>query len=106
MLDVKMKEELNQILNDNENVFVKFSTSWCGPCKMLAQTLKQIENECPNVKFVEIDVDEAQYDFASDYQVMSVPKVMMFKNNKCVDTFVGALPKNTLIERLKKTFGC
>jgi thioredoxin 1 len=53
---------------------------------------------------VEIDVDEAEDDFASTFQVMSVPKVMLFKNNKCVDTFVGALPKNSLVQKINTHF--
>ena len=57
-----------------------------------------------HVKFVEIDVDEAEDDFASTFQVMSVPKVMLFKNNKCVDTFVGAMPKNSLVQKINTHF--
>lgn len=104
MVEVNLKKELEEILNNEENVFVKFSTSWCGPCKILSQTLKQIETDFNNVKFVEIDVDEAEDDFASTFQVMSVPKVMLFKNNKCVDTFVGALPKNSLVQKINTHF--
>lgn len=104
MVEVNLKKELEEILNNEENVFVKFSTSWCGPCKILSQTLKQIETDFNNVKFVEIDVDEAEDDFASTFQVMSVPKVMLFKNNKCVDTFVGAMPKNSLVQKINTHF--
>jgi len=104
MVEVNLKKDLEEILNNEENVFVKFSTSWCGPCKILSQTLKQIETDFNQVKFVEIDVDEAEDDFASTFQVMSVPKVMLFKNNKCVDTFVGALPKNSLVQKINTHF--
>jgi len=104
MVEVNLKKDLEEILNNEENVFVKFSTSWCGPCKILSQTLKQIETDFNHVKFVEIDVDEAEDDFASTFQVMSVPKVMLFKNNKCVDTFVGALPKSSLVQKINTHF--
>lgn len=99
MIQIKTKKELQEILNTEENVFLKFSASWCGPCQTLSNTIHQLEDDMLNIKFVEVDVDDADEDLVTEYQVMSIPKSVMFKNGKNVGTIIGALPKSTLINK-------
>lgn len=100
-----------QILNnDNFNASIEegvcvvdFFATWCGPCKMVAPVLEDLESEMTDIKFVKVDVDESP-SVASTYGIQSIPTLKVFKDGKAVDTVVGFLPKEqikALIERNK-----
>lgn len=73
-------------------VLVDLFATWCGPCKMLAPTIDQVEKEHPEVKFLKVDVDELG-DIARRYNVFSIPTLIVFKNGEKVKEQVGLLPK-------------
>ncbi|MBO7195740.1 MAG: thioredoxin [Clostridia bacterium] len=68
---------------------------WCGPCKMLAPILSQLEAEYPDVKFCKINVDE-QPELTRLFNVSSIPTVAFVKNNTFADISVGFVPKESL----------
>lgn len=73
---------------------------WCGPCKMLAPILSQLEGEYPEVKFCKINVDD-QPELTRLFNVSSIPTVAFVKDNTFADISVGFVPKerlNALIE--------
>ena len=74
-----------------------FSAIWCGPCKVFKPVMTEIASEGHSVQF--IDVDEQQ-SLASQYGIRSVPSVVIEENGVEVDRFVGALPKETVKEKL------
>lgn len=95
-----------KIVNSNEFrseisegvVLVDFFATWCGPCKMLAPVLEQLGEEMSDkVKIVKVDIDQSA-DLADEFRISSVPTMILFKDNKAVDTLVGFLPK----ERIKE----
>ena len=67
---------------------VDFYADWCGPCKMLAPVLEELEPEYPDVKFIRVNVDEED-ELAAEYRIMSIPFVVLFKDGEKVDTMVG-----------------
>ena len=82
-------------------VLVDFWAEWCGPCRMVAPVLEELSRELAgNLKVVKLDVD-ANRQTAQHYQARSIPMLMVFKNGEAVDTFVGALPKGQLRQRLQ-----
>jgi putative thioredoxin len=83
-------------------VLVDFYASWCFPCKILSPTLEKIVRDY-NGKFIlaKVNVDEAQIT-AGEFGIMSVPTVVLFKNGKPVDYFVGALPETQIKDWLKR----
>ena len=92
-----------EVLNSKELVLVDFFATWCGPCKMVAPILEDLESEMIDIKFVKVDVDESP-SVANQYGIQSIPTLKVFKNGKVVDTVVGFLPKEqikSLIERNK-----
>ncbi len=92
-----------EVLNSKELVLVDFFATWCGPCKMVAPILEDLESEMIDIKFVKIDVDESP-SVANQYGIQSIPTLKVFKDGKVVDTVVGFLPKEqikSLIERNK-----
>lgn len=80
---------------------VDFFATWCGPCKMLAPVLEQLSNEMDGqAKFLKVDID-ASLDLARQFNISSVPTMVIFKDGKPVDTLVGFVPKENIAAKLK-----
>ena len=71
---------------------------WCGPCRMLAPTLDELEREMPDVKFCKINVDN-EPELTAMFKVESIPMIAVVKDNVFSDVSVGYVPKSNL-ERL------
>lgn len=95
------KEEFNALMKEPV-VLVDFSATWCGPCKMLAPVLESVsEKMADKVKIVKVDIDE-EMDLASQYGVMAVPTMILFKDGKQVDAFTGFMPEAQLVANIEK----
>lgn len=82
-------------------VLVDFWAEWCGPCRMIAPVLEELSRELAGkLKVVKLNVDENPQT-ASRYRVQSIPMLMVFKHGQPVDTFVGAMPKGAMRQRLQ-----
>ena len=99
---INMDEFNNEVKNANGVAVIDFFATWCGPCKMLAPVFQEAANELPgNVKFFKVDIDQS-LDLARQYNVSSVPTVMIFRDGNLVETLVGFMPKDKLVESIKK----
>ena len=85
----------NEVLKLEKKVLVDFNAEWCGPCKMLAPVLEEMSETNDSVKFVSINVDENQ-DLASEFNIMSIPCLVLIENGKEVKRSVGVIPKSEI----------
>ncbi|HEY9570156.1 MAG TPA: thioredoxin [Metalysinibacillus sp.] len=77
-------------------VLVDFWAAWCGPCKMIAPVLEELATELEGkAKIVKVNVDENQ-GTASQYQIMSIPSLLLFKDGELVEKTMGFQPKEAL----------
>ena len=91
----------NEVLIEKGIVFVDFFANWCGPCKMLSPVLSQVAEEYKDeVKVCKINIDE-EIELAQQYQIASIPALLVFKDGKVVNQSVGFVPKKA-IEKLWK----
>ena len=90
-----------EVLENKGVVLVDFFATWCGPCKMIAPIIDELEAEMGDVKFVKVDVDESP-EVATRYGIQSIPTLKVFKDGENVDTVVGFLPKEQIKALIEK----
>lgn len=74
---------------------------WCGPCRMIGPVIEELAKEMQGkIVFGKLNVDENPQT-SMKYGIMSIPTMLVFKNGQLVDRFVGAMPKEMLLQKLK-----
>ena len=90
-----------EVLESDIPVLVDFFATWCGPCKMMSPVLEQLSEELEGkLEVGKIDVDE-EPNLAGQYQVMSIPNFVIFKNGRAVDQIIGAVPKEQMMAKIQ-----
>lgn len=98
IVDVTDQSFKNEVASGT--VLVDFWAPWCGPCKMIAPVLDEIDEEMGDkLKIAKVNVDNNP-DTAGEYGVMSIPTLMVFKDGEVVDKLHGFQPKEQLSEWL------
>ena len=88
-----------EVLNSDKPVLLDFWASWCGPCRMIGPILDEIAAEREDIKVCKVNVDE-EPELASQYQVVSIPTLLVIENGKIVNQSLGAKPKAQILEML------
>ena len=84
------------VLKSDKTILVDFWAEWCGPCRMVAPVLDQIQAEnADKIKIVKLNVDENP-DLAMKYQITSIPAMKVYRGGEVVKTVIGAKPKPAL----------
>ncbi|HEY9313609.1 thioredoxin [Williamsia sp.] len=100
--DATFKE---QVLGADKPVLVDFWATWCGPCKMVAPVLEEIAGEnSAKITVAKVDVDQNP-NVARDFQIMSIPTMILFEDGKPTKTIVGAKGKAALLRELDGVLG-
>ena len=92
------KDSFNDI-KSNGTVLLDFYAEWCGPCKMLSPIISEIAEERPDVKVGKINVD-AEASLAREFNIYSIPTLVVLKDGKEVKRATGARPKGSVLALL------
>ena len=90
----------NDVLQSDKPVLVDFWAPWCGPCRIIAPHLEELDGEREDVRVVKLNVDDNPQT-AAKYNVMSIPTLLLFKNGQVAHQIIGALPKNRLVQEIE-----
>ena len=90
----------SEVLQSDKTVLIDFYADWCGPCKVLSPIVEEFASENPDIKVVKVNVDEAQ-NLAINYEVMSIPTLVVIKDGKEVNRTIGVVNKSEIVSLTK-----
>jgi len=85
------KDNIEETISKNEMVILDFWAEWCGPCKSFAPVFEAASQKYPDVVFGKINTEEQQ-ELAGQFQIRSIPNVMLFREQVMLFTQPGAMP--------------
>jgi len=100
IIEITSKDQFDEAVKSEKLTIVDFWAVWCGPCRVLKPLLHKIAGEHSEIQLLTVDVD-ANWDLAVEYDINSIPAVFMFKNWEIVDSFVGVMPENEILEKIE-----
>jgi thioredoxin 1 len=89
-----------EVIESDTPVLVDFWAPWCGPCRVVAPVLEEINNERDNLRVVKLNTDDNP-ETAAAFEVLSIPTLILFKSGEPVKKVIGAYPKKRLEAELE-----
>ncbi len=89
-----------EVIESDKPTLVDFWAPWCGPCRVVAPVLEEIASQRDDLRIVKLNVDENQQT-AAQYEVLSIPTMILFRNGQVATKVVGAMPRKRLEAQLE-----
>ena len=89
-----------EVLESDTPVLVDFWAPWCGPCRLVAPVMEEIANERDDLRVVKVNTDDNQ-ETAVQYQIISIPTMILFKNGQEVHRVIGTRRRKELEAELE-----
>jgi len=99
IVDINNSNFEKEVLNEKGFVIVDFFGTWCMPCKFLMPILHKIEED-KKIKLAKVDIDENE-ELVKKFGIVSVPTLKIYKDGKEIDTIVGLVSEDVILEKLK-----
>ncbi|MBE6947977.1 MAG: thioredoxin [Ruminococcaceae bacterium] len=99
VLNITKENFEKEVMNSEKVVLLDFFASWCGPCRMVGPIIDEIAEENEEIRVCKVDVD-AQPELASQFQVFSIPTLVVMKDGKILTQSTGAKSKAQILSML------
>lgn len=96
------KETIQDTITNNDIVVIDFWAPWCGPCKSFAPTYEAVSEKHSDVIFGKVNTEDQQ-ELGANFQIRSIPTLMVFREQIAIFSQAGALPESALEEVIAKT---
>ncbi|MDH2904499.1 MAG: thioredoxin [Actinomycetota bacterium] len=94
-------ENFEEVVANNDLVLIDFWAAWCGPCRSFAPTYEKVSALYPDAVFAKVDT-EAQQALAASFNIMSIPTLMIIRDQVVIFSQAGALPESALVDLVQK----
>lgn len=98
-LNITKQNFEQEVLHSDKKVLIDFWAAWCGPCRRVSPVIEEIADERPDIKVCKVNVDE-QPELAAQFQIMSIPALVVMEQGQIVNQSVGARPKAQILNLL------
>lgn len=99
VMNITVQNFQNEVINSERPVLLDFWAPWCGPCRMVGPVVEEIAGERSDIKVGKINVDE-EPELANQFNIMSIPTLVVIKEGRIVNQAVGVRPKSAILGML------
>ena len=94
-------DNFNEVKTSNKTVLIDFYADWCGPCRMVSPIVDEIAEERDDLLVCKVNVDD-EPDLASQFEVYSIPTLVVMKNGEVTSSTAGARPKAAILALIEE----
>lgn len=93
------KDNFDSVKSSDKTVLIDFYADWCGPCRMVSPIVDEIAEERDDILVCKVNVDE-ESELAQQFEVYSIPTLVVMKNGEVTNVSAGARPKSAILALL------